>query len=198
MLDLQQVGCWPADAHGTLDGVRRPLVPGAWADVDIEFEATTWTLVPGHVLRLAIAGTDWPNCWPPAEPFTLGVDRSSIVLSLPVADVPASTHVRGGPDRPTVNVRASCGATSTTSSAGSRVVRGTAPLRRGPGIEVDDSTRVSSASAPSISATPGHGRSRFDLTLQTDRVPPCAPPRPGCTWCPTATPSTSSSPSWPN
>ena len=38
-------------------------------------------------------GTDWPNCWPPAQPFSLGVDRGSVVLDLPVADeLPSLTH----------------------------------------------------------------------------------------------------------
>ena len=49
----------------------------------LELEATTWTLTPGHTLRLAIAGTDWPNCWPPPGPLTLGVDRASIALPRP-------------------------------------------------------------------------------------------------------------------
>ena len=47
-----------------------------------QFEATTWTLVPGNRLRLAISGTDWPNCWPPAQPFSLGVQRDSVSLTL--------------------------------------------------------------------------------------------------------------------
>ena len=52
----------------------------------IELEATTWTLEPGHTLRLAIAGTDWPNCWPPPGPLTLEVDAGAIELVLPIVD----------------------------------------------------------------------------------------------------------------
>jgi predicted acyl esterase len=85
-LDLEHRGCWPQDAWGEVGAAPRPLVPGEWIDVRVEFEATTWTLVPGHRLRLAVAGTDWPNCWPAREQFTLGVDRESIVLSLPVVE----------------------------------------------------------------------------------------------------------------
>ena len=173
MLDLQQVGCWPADAHGTLDGVRRPLVPGAWADVDIEFEATTWTLVPGHVLRLAIAGTDWPNCWPPAEPFTLGVDRSSIVLSLPVADVPASTHAFGGGPGPSDGEREGVVWRYEHDVVGreSRVVTRYGGHYDGvPGIEVDDLYEGElGISTIDLGHAWARGRSRFDLTLQTDR-----------------------------
>ncbi|CAB4560329.1 MAG: CocE/NonD family hydrolase [Actinobacteria bacterium] len=92
MLDLGHRGCWPADAFGRPDGEPEPLVPGRWYDVDIELEATTWTLVPGHRLRLAIAGTDWPNCWPPAHPFVLGVARESVRLQLPIASLAPCTH----------------------------------------------------------------------------------------------------------
>lgn len=93
MLDLAHVGCWPADAGGQVGARPRPLVPGDWIDVQIGFEATTWTLQPGHTLRLAIAGTDWPNCWPPPGPVTLEVDQAATVVSLPVVDgLPPSEH----------------------------------------------------------------------------------------------------------
>jgi hypothetical protein len=71
----------PSDVH-----------PGEWIDVEIELEATTWTLEPGHTLRLAVAGTDWPNCWPPPGPVTLDVDVASIELVLPFVDLPESQH----------------------------------------------------------------------------------------------------------
>jgi uncharacterized protein len=93
MLDLMHVGCWPSDAFGDAD--RRPtrLTPDEWIDIRIQFEATTWTFLPGHRLRLAIAGTDWPNCWPPGAPFVLGVERSSVRLDVPVAnELPPTAH----------------------------------------------------------------------------------------------------------
>ena len=96
MFDLTHRGCWPADAPGEVGRMPHPLVPDEWMDVTIQLEATTWTLVPGHRLRLAIAGTDWPNCWPPKSPFVLSVDRGSVRLDLPVADdLPLSTHEFG-------------------------------------------------------------------------------------------------------
>ena len=82
ILDLAQRGIWPSDPFGELDAEPQPIVPGEWMDVKLEFEATTWTLLPGHRIRLAIAGTDWPNCWPPAQPFSLGVRRKSVRLVL--------------------------------------------------------------------------------------------------------------------
>lgn len=70
-----------------------PLRPGEWMAVEIDLDTTTWTLQPGHTLRLSIAGTDWPNCWPPPGPVTIGVDVASIGLSVPLVDgLPESVH----------------------------------------------------------------------------------------------------------
>ena len=82
MLDLAQRGVWPSDAFGELGASPQPIVPGEWIEVKVQFEATTWTMIPGHRLRLAISGTDWPNCWPPSQPFTLGVQRGSVRIVL--------------------------------------------------------------------------------------------------------------------
>lgn len=82
MLDLRQRGVWPSDPFGAVGASECPIVPGEWMELTMQLEATTWTLVPGHRLRLAIAGTDWPNCWPPAQPFTIGVRRGALRLRL--------------------------------------------------------------------------------------------------------------------
>jgi uncharacterized protein len=60
-----------------------PVVPGVAVDVVVELEATSWVFEPGHRVRLALAGTDWPNAWPPPEPLTLHVDRSTLRFALP-------------------------------------------------------------------------------------------------------------------
>jgi hypothetical protein len=94
MLDLTHVGCWPADATGEVDRRPAPLTPGEWIDAEIGLEATTWTLEPGHTLRLAVAGTDWPNCWPPPGPVVLELDRDATAMFLPIVDgLPESAHV---------------------------------------------------------------------------------------------------------
>jgi putative CocE/NonD family hydrolase len=67
----------------------KPLVPGEPVTVELELEATSWIFEPGHRLRLALAGSDWPNTWPPPQGGTLLVERSSVVLELPVLDGPA-------------------------------------------------------------------------------------------------------------
>jgi predicted acyl esterase len=60
-----------------------PLVPGEPVAVTIELEAASWVFEPGHRVRLSLAGTDWPNAWPPPEPVAVQVDRGSIRLVLP-------------------------------------------------------------------------------------------------------------------
>lgn len=92
MIDLRHAGCWPADPFGEVGRAPAPITPGEWIDLELELEATAWTLEPGHTLRLAIAGTDWPNCWPPPGPLTLEVDAAAIELVLPVVDLPGSLH----------------------------------------------------------------------------------------------------------
>ncbi len=102
MLDLSHRGVWPSDPWGEVGASPTPVVPGEWIDLRIQFEATTWTLLPGHRLRLAIAGTDWPNCWPPSQPFTLGVRRGTVRLVLwtaesmpPMSDALVSVPTKG-------------------------------------------------------------------------------------------------------
>jgi hypothetical protein len=65
-----------------------PARPGEPVDLVLELEAVAWTFGTGHRIRLAIAGTDWPNAWSPPEPVTLTVDRSATTLGLPVLEGP--------------------------------------------------------------------------------------------------------------
>lgn len=64
----------------------RPLMPGEWVDVDLELEATAWTLDEGQRLRLSITGSDWPNVVAPPEPVELEIDLSASYLEIPVLD----------------------------------------------------------------------------------------------------------------
>lgn len=65
-----------------------PMPVDAPEDIEIELEVTSWIFEPGHRVRLDVAGTDWPNTWPPPGPVTLRVDRSASALLLPVLDGP--------------------------------------------------------------------------------------------------------------
>ena len=47
--------------RGGYDADPVALVPGEWVDVEVELEATAWSLDDGNLLRLAIAGSDLPE-----------------------------------------------------------------------------------------------------------------------------------------
>jgi predicted acyl esterase len=64
----------------------RPLDPGERVEVAVELEATSWIFEEGHRVRLSLAGSDWPNVWPPPAGGALGVERGSVELVLPLLD----------------------------------------------------------------------------------------------------------------
>jgi hypothetical protein len=66
-----------------------PLTPGEPSEVEVELEVTSWVFETGHRIRLDLAGTDWPNCFPPPGPVTLAVDRARADLVLPALDGPS-------------------------------------------------------------------------------------------------------------
>ncbi len=67
-----------------------PLEPGRPYWVTVELKVTSWVLEAGHRIRLDLAGTDWPNAWPPPEPVMLAVQRPGSALLLPVVHGPPS------------------------------------------------------------------------------------------------------------
>jgi hypothetical protein len=66
-----------------------PLEPGVPYRVTVELEVASWVFEPGHRIRLDLAGTDWPNAWPPPGPVTLTVERSGSAIVLPTLDGPS-------------------------------------------------------------------------------------------------------------
>lgn len=81
--------------RGTLNLAHRgghdrpaPLEPGVPAEVELELEATSWTFERGQRVRLALAGSDWPNTWPPPRGGRLLVERASVELVLPTLSEP--------------------------------------------------------------------------------------------------------------
>lgn len=73
--------------RGTLNLTRRdgmdtalPLVPGEVYEVEVELEATAWQWRAGHLLRLSIAGADWPNTVAPPGPVTLSVRGGRLLM----------------------------------------------------------------------------------------------------------------------
>jgi predicted acyl esterase len=68
-----------------------PVAPDEPFDVAVELEVTSWVFEPGHRIRLDLAGSDWPNAWPPPRPARLTVDRPASALVLPTLDGPSPT-----------------------------------------------------------------------------------------------------------
>jgi len=58
-----------------------PLPVGVPVAVQVELEATAYTLAPGRTLRLSVTGVDWPNTAAPPRPVTLTIHSGQ--LSLP-------------------------------------------------------------------------------------------------------------------
>jgi uncharacterized protein len=74
--------------HRTSSAEPASLPVDEGVEVGVEMEAASYVFPPGHRVRLALAGTDWPNTWPPPTPVALTVERSSIRLELPGVDGP--------------------------------------------------------------------------------------------------------------
>ena len=66
----------------------QPLESGVPTSIELELEATSWIFEAGHRVRLALAGSDWPNTWPPPHGGALEIERSSVELELPVLEGP--------------------------------------------------------------------------------------------------------------
>jgi uncharacterized protein len=65
------------------DGVHGdsvPLEPGEEYDVEVFLDACGYELAPGHRLRLAVAGADWPNTIAPPGPVRLIVHGGTLEL----------------------------------------------------------------------------------------------------------------------
>ncbi len=75
-------------AHRGGHDAPEPLVPGEATAVEVELDATSWIFEAGHRIRLALAGSDWPNVWPPPTTAELLVERGSVELVVPVLEGP--------------------------------------------------------------------------------------------------------------
>jgi uncharacterized protein len=79
-------------SRGTLDlafrdgvhGRARELVPGETYDVVVDLDACAYAYAPGQVLRVSIAGADWPNTVAAPAPVTLTVAEARV--ELPILD----------------------------------------------------------------------------------------------------------------
>ena len=97
--DVAPDGASALIVDGSLNATRRasvaepsPLEPGTVYELDVPMAPTGYVLGAGHRLRLALAGSDFPNLWPTPEParnrIYRGAARPSRVI-LPVVGPPA-------------------------------------------------------------------------------------------------------------
>jgi len=95
--------------RGTLDlafrdgvhGPPVPLEPGVVYTVDVVLDACAYLWAPGQVLRVSVAGADWPNTVAPPAPVTLTVHDGALVLPVLAHDHPQPTTFAPGADRST-------------------------------------------------------------------------------------------------
>ncbi len=153
------------------DSRERPsaLTSGEPVDVQLELEATSWTFEPGHRVRLDLAGTDWPNAWPPPTPVTLSVDRGATRLELPVLQGPSPVSERPSFPPSFSDDREAPGSEPGSSGEHSSVVRWS--------VTHEALTRVTSANAGSTfvdEATPDMPamRSHYDGVVSVSTLDP--------------------------
>lgn len=65
----------------------KPLEPGKFYDIEIPMHFTTWTLTPGHKLRLAVTNAQFPMLWPTPCNMTMRVSIcGESFLELPLVE----------------------------------------------------------------------------------------------------------------
>jgi hypothetical protein len=92
LCDLAPNGASTLISRGVLNLARRdghdrssPVVPGEPMHVEIPMQSTSYSMPPGHRLRLAISPTYWPWAWPSPETVTLTIHAGGASrLELPV------------------------------------------------------------------------------------------------------------------
>jgi hypothetical protein len=62
----------------------KPLKPGQYYDVTVEFNEIAQTVPKGLKLRIAISTSYWPIAWPSPEPATITIDPARSSVALPV------------------------------------------------------------------------------------------------------------------
>jgi len=81
--------------RSSVHGRPEPLEPGTAYGVEVVLDACAYEWSPGQVLRISVAGTDWPNTIAPPAPVTLTVHEGRIALPLLTGDWPAPTFGEG-------------------------------------------------------------------------------------------------------
>ena len=78
-----------------MHGAPEPLEPGTAYDVEVVLDACAYEWSPGQVLRVSVAGADWPNTIAPPAPVTLTVHAAEIELPVLAGSWPAPLFAPG-------------------------------------------------------------------------------------------------------
>ena len=103
--------------HRSSSTEPEPLEAGSPVAVELQLEATSWTFEAGHRIRLALAGADWPNIWPPPSPGLLQLDETATTLTLPHVPGPAAIEERPSFAQPEAGLDAHAPVTGTPQPA---------------------------------------------------------------------------------
>jgi uncharacterized protein len=106
LADVAPDGSSALVTNGILNLTRRhsharpeAVAPGRPYTVTVELDATGYVFRPGHAIRIALSGSDYPNSWPTPYPATVEIERGGRLL-LPTAPArEADPPVSLGPPR---------------------------------------------------------------------------------------------------
>ena len=74
--------------HRDSHELPEPLTPGEPVVATIDLDATSYVFERGHMIRLDLAGSDFPSSWPPPFAGAIEIDPAGSTLVLPVLDGP--------------------------------------------------------------------------------------------------------------
>ena len=81
--------------RSSVHGQPEPLVPGEVYDVEVVLDACAYEWSAGQVLRVSVAGSDWPNTIAPPGPVTITVHSAEVELPVLEGSWPAPTFGPG-------------------------------------------------------------------------------------------------------
>ena len=81
--------------RSSVHGQPEALVPGEVYDVEVVLDACAYEWSAGQVLRVSVAGSDWPNTIAPPAPVTLTVHAAEVSLHVLDGSWPAPTFDPG-------------------------------------------------------------------------------------------------------
>jgi hypothetical protein len=81
--------------RSSVHGQPESLVPGEVYDVEVVLDACAYEWSAGQVLRVSVAGSDWPNTIAPPAPVTITVHSAEVELPVLAGSWPAPTFGPG-------------------------------------------------------------------------------------------------------